>query len=236
MKFNPLIALSIAVSTFLPTSHLMADATFVITESYSGVAGEDGTEDWIEVTNFGNMAGDTSTLFYEDSSADPTIAQQLPVFILQPGESAVVLVGVGAADQMSAIDEFNTIWNGVSNVGAIDGGGLGGGGDSIVLFDSTDPMANIIDMVSYPEELVDFLLNTEGDGTQVYATIQYSLGGTPFASSLASGTSNPFFNDNLGASNDQIRLAGSPGVAAIPEPSSAIVLALAMCGLVRRRR
>ena len=222
-------------STIAPGNLLFADVSFQITESYSGLSGEDGTADWIEVTNFGTVTGDTSTLFYEDSSADPTIAQQLPVFNLAPGESAVILVSVGAGDEATEISNFEQIWGAFGNVGAIDGGGLGGS-DDIFLFDSTDPAANIIDSVSYSDSLTDFFLETEGDGTDVYATVQYTIGDGAFSSSTASGLSNPFFNDNLGSAIDQVRLAGNPRLASIPEPNSALVLSIGLCALVRRRR
>jgi hypothetical protein len=138
---------------------------------------------------------------------------------------------------MGAIEEFNSVWNDVANVGAVDGGGLGGGGDTVFLFNSMDPMADVVDAATYLEGDVDVLLGNLDDGTGVYATVQFLADGTALPSLISGGLSNPFFNDNLGTSNDTVVLAGNPGTTStIPEPSSALILSIGLCALARRRR
>ena len=68
-----------------------ANPLWRVTEIYAGISGEDGTNDWFELTNVGSMPGDTGTLFYDDESADILEAGQLDSFILAPGESAKTL-------------------------------------------------------------------------------------------------------------------------------------------------
>lgn len=224
-------ALAMIGSLIVPTNQLLADASFEITEIYAGVTGEDGSEDWFEITNLGTMPGDTGTLFYDDESADPTVNAALTSFVLAPGESAVFLIDSGQSD----IDAFNAIWPGVANVGTTsDGGGLSsGGGDSVFVFDGNMAGANIIDSVAFAADDFDNLMV----GMDIYATIQATPGGATFGSSLADGQSLEFFNDNLGSSDNLISLAGSPGsFTAIPEPTSVWLLSLGLCVTARRRR
>ena len=229
---NRKLLFALALVLGCANGQLFADADFQITELYFGLSGADGTNDWIEVTNFGTMAGDTATLFYDDESADIASAGNLDSFILNPGESAVFLID----DENSAIDEFNSIWSGVDNVGLTNGGGgLGQDDDAALLLDSA---GNVIESVAYGTGLDNFLLDTEASGTLVFSTVQANLFGTPFSSSLTDGLSAEFVNSNLNdVAPNLIRLAGSPGVSTIPEPSIGFALVgLAICAVSRRRK
>lgn len=229
MKFKHLFALAVTAILIAPCNLLLAD--FAITEAYIGLSGSDGTEDWFEVTNFGNSVADTGTLFYDDSSADPTEGGALDSFLLAPGESAVFLISSGPAE----IDEFNSIWAGVQNVGVTaGGGGFGGGGDSIFLFDNATDASAIVDSVSYDDTFDGVQVGTDPNGTNVFATIQFDLDGNASSSLLTSASSSTFANDNVGGTNGLVRLVGDP--AGIPEPSSAALLGLCGLGLLRRRR
>ena len=233
MKLNSFLSFALLSIMFVG----QANADIQITEIYAGLSGEDGTADWFEVTNFGSSVFDTAGLYYDDESADPTLNGVLDSFQLQTGESAVFLIGGDQAD----IDEFNSIWSGVQNVGTTAaGGGLGGGGDSVFLFDSNILDANVVDSVTYDGSFDNVLANPGTDPT-IFATIQVTPGGATFASSITDGLSAEFFNDNIGPNNgpddSPIQLAGSPGTfTAIPEPSSAVVLGFALLGMTRRRR
>ena len=229
MKTRFLLAAALALSCV--ASYSFADADFQITELYFGLSGSDGTEDWIEITNFGTMSGDTATLFYDDISADIMAAGNLDSFILAPGESAIFLID----DNTDSIDEFNMLWSGVANVGLTNGGGgLGQDDDAAFLLNSD---GDVIESVAYGSGLENILLDTEANGTQVYATVQSSLFGSTFSSSLTDGLSGEFENTNLNdTAPNLVRLAGNPGITAIPEPNMAIVLALASVGIYRRKR
>ncbi len=200
-----------------------ASADLLITEVYAGITGEDGTEDWFEVTWTGAGTFDTGILFYDDESADPTVNAPLDSFVLNTGESAVFLQDGDAA----AITTFLDIWGPVANVGiAAGGGGLSQNGDGIFLFDGNLPGANVIASVAF-----------DGSFANSGATIVFDAAGN--ASSAMLGVdgayeSAMFFNDNIGGDDNMISLIGSPGV--IPAPGAVALLGLGGLVAGRRRR
>ena len=124
-----------ACLAFVSTAN--AAAIFEITEAYIGVSGPDGTEDWFELTNVGDMSGSTGGLYYDDSSADPTEDSPLSAFTLAPGESAIFLIDVAPVDETDKVNDFEAIWGTGITVGITGAAGaLGGGGDAIYIFDS----------------------------------------------------------------------------------------------------
>lgn len=203
-------------------SSVDAAAVFEITEAYIGTSGEDGTLDWFELTNLGDMAGSTGGLYYDDASADPTKDYALSSFNLNPGESAVFLI---EASSPTDISDFEAVWGTGINLGtAGSGGGLGGGGDTAFIFDGNTAGANVIDSATYG-----------GTFDDLTTTIQFSPAGTPSNSVLGIAgayESNEFFNDNIGGAEEMISLVGSPGsYEAVPEPAAALLLMLASVSL-----
>ncbi|MEZ6234344.1 MAG: lamin tail domain-containing protein [Phycisphaerales bacterium] len=199
----------------------VASAQLSITETYIGIDGEDGTEDWFEVTNVGAAAIDTGNFFYDD--VNPTLANagQLDSFVLNPGESAVFLI----ASNPTTLAQFASVWGAVGNVGLTNGGGgLGQGGDEVNLLDAGGV---VVDALIYGAPL--------SSGT---FTIERLGGGSPTLSALGVNgayESNVFTNTTLGtAPNFEWTLVGSPGV--VPAPASAALLALGGLVGVRRRR
>ena len=213
----------------LVASTAQADPAFRITEAYVGLSGPDGTEDWIEVTNLGDMVGDTGTLLYDDESAlindedangdpvmpffDPSIGGVLDSFLLAPGESAIFLVDDSSAE---SIDDFVALWGSGINVGLTNGGGsLGGGGDQANLFDATT--FALIDSEDTPGGLSG-------------ATSTIDLRGPAALSVLGEDgafESGPFVNDGLNPVDPfEITLVGSPGIG-VPEPTAALLVASA---------
>ncbi len=199
-------------------------ATFKLTETYFGIAGPDGTPDWIEVTNFGDMDGDTGVLYYDDEN--PTIASgvQLPSFMLSPRESAVFIVTADAS--AASLAEFTAIWGPVNKLGfATGGGGLGQGGDTanILLGDGA-----LVDSLTYPA----------GDGIRT-AEDPTGMGPVGLSTVGVNGAyeSNPFLNETIGfppGPGATVTLIGSPG--RIPEPTAVALLVIGVAGALGGRR
>lgn len=205
----------------------IASADLMVTEAFVGLSGEDGTVDWIELTNMGMAPLNTGDFKYDDDSADPLDAGTLDSFVLAPGESAVFLISDDDGpsnddDFTSALGEFAAIWGDVDNVGLTNGGGnLGQGGDEVVIFDAMD--------------MIVASAVTPGDLSGELATIDF-VSGAALSQVGVNGAyeSNPFFNDNLGLPNDQATLIGSPG--AIPAPGAFAAMGVAGVAASRRRR
>lgn len=127
-----------------------------ITEIWSGQDGTDLTEDWFEITNRGDAAwvsGADPDLYYDDESADAGTADPISgITQLDPGESAIVVVGENASDTT----DFFDVWDpdksltGVE-IGLVDGSGLGAGGDAVALWVG-DPTSDGVleDFAAYP--------------------------------------------------------------------------------------
>ena len=191
-----------------------------ITEAYIGISGEDGTNDWIELTNTGGTDVDLAGLFYDDGSS-PSSANggTLKGRLLGAGDSIIVIVDADPVDQAQAVADFAAVWG--SNIRAIatDGGGFSQNGDFAAIVDASD---NIITQVTTP--------GLPGD---TFSTIDYDFAGNPSLSALGVNgafESNAFFDDD--APGVAITLIGSP----VPAPAAAGLLGLAGRTAARRRR
>jgi len=210
----------------------VASADLAITEVYGGMSGEDGTVDWVEVTNTGVSAIDTGSFWYDDESASIADGGQLDSIFLGAGQSAIFLVSDNnqASDDAtyaSAIQEFNAIWNYSGLIDLTNGGGnLSQNGDGAFILSGTAG-----------SEVVESSATFGSGFANLGATIDF-VSGSPILSALGVNgayESNAFFNDNLGLPGDQATLIGSVGT--VPTPgSAALLLTGGLVGLRRRRR
>lgn len=208
-----------------------ADVTDLrITELFVGQPANNGTTDWLELTNYGTTSVSTGGLFYDDDSFDSTKNDALDALTLAPGESAVFLVSweddfTVASD---AIDQFVAFWGTGIKVGVVTGGsGLGGGGDAAAVF------ANNTDLVPITSASYTDLGGLRG--TIDYAAVSSSVAFRTNSNGAESMLSMPWVFESIGTADDPARtLYGSPG--AVPAPAAAGLLGLAGLGAARRRR
>jgi len=127
-----------------------------ISEIWSGQDGADLTADWFEITNRGDAAwvqGVDSDLYYDDESSDPGEADPIVGLVqLDPGESAIVVVG-----DMTDATNFYNAWDpdkdlDSTEIGYTDGAGLGGG-DAVTIWLGMPTIATPIEDKEYYPEL-----------------------------------------------------------------------------------
>jgi len=212
----------------------MGAADLKITEIYEGVSGDDITEDWLEITNFGNMPfelGVDGDLFFDDGSADPTEDEMVTgISSIGVGESVVVVLGNAQTDA----DDFVNAW-GAANLSGVqvgflagdDPGGLSQGGEDVFLFDGNTAGANVVDSVFY--------LGTDQGGTAGSTWVWDPIAGTfPGDLSAQDGVFGAFTAPTAAGDFGEFPLIGSPG--AIPAPGAASLLGLGGLAAMRRRR
>jgi hypothetical protein len=210
---------------------------FKITEAYVGVDGTDGTQDWIEVTNFGAGSGDTGTLLYDDVNPVFANAGFMDSFILDPNESAIFLLDLAPTTGGSfttAIDQFVAIWGPVANIGYTNGGGnLGQGGDTANIGLNNGGVFQLVDALEYTAAV-----------SGQFATIEDPAGMGPVRVSVlgenGAYTSNPYDNVVTSPPSTTSRtFVGSPGAVAnpaIPEPATVALAVLGLAAIALKRR
>jgi hypothetical protein len=230
-----------AIAACLAASSI-ARADIIISEiMWNPNGSEGGAQEWIEITNTGGATVDLSGWVYGDSQdgqySDPFLAGTS----LSAGASAVI-VGQSAA-------VFQSIWGAGVQVITYTGGPAGGialansasaTNETVAIFDASN---NLIDDVNYESNISGWPAT---DGSGVNGQTIYLLPtaftsaandiGANWAESVA-GVDGAYtaLTLNPGITNATLRDVASPGVAVfIPEPSTALLAAIAALGLLRR--
>ena len=193
-----------------------------VTEIWFGQEGTDLTEDWFEITNFGDTSWTTAdgNLYFDDESADLADAELMSgISEIAPGES-VVYVGGGA----SSTFVFHTVWDPVKSgfqVGYHSGSGLSQSGDAVNVWiggpsgaaDAFGAYGNTNGFSGQSWDLTLDTFSTVGNAAGAVATIA------------------------LGGSSGLEPAIASPGSTAIPEPSTLVLGGLILFGMcVSRKR
>lgn len=225
MKLQRLFVSAIAIAMVCAAGS-QAAFDLKITEIWAGQNGADITKDWIEVTNYGDMAwtsADDYPLYVDDDSAlsTPVVRLVAGLTAISPGESVIILMEAVEADALA----FNGQWGitGVS-VGYASGSGLGlgDGGDTPHLFigTATPSVYTLLDSASYDAQ------STSETGAESWDVV---LDGW----SAVGNAAGAFESSALGGSN--LPAIGSPGNV-VPEPSSCVIAGLAALSLVALRK
>jgi len=212
-------SMMIAIMGLMTTGPAMASFDLRITEMWPGnEPGNNLTDDWFEITNFGDMAwtqGVDGDLYYDDDSADYTTADLISgITSIAPGESVIAIDGDAA--------EFVAVWGAANlvgvQIGTFGGSGLSQGGDAVTLWNTAAPPTaadSPTDFQSYPD--ADLF------GGQSYDVVEGAFSGS-LPGVLTSVVSNDVSQPAV----------GSPGYL-IPEPASLGVFGLTAMVLLRRR-
>jgi hypothetical protein len=201
----------------------IASAQVHITEVMSS-SGSGGTDDWIEVTNYGSSAISISGWRFDDSSFSFGSSQALNgVATIGAGESVIFIESAAGAN----VSSFRSFWGGLAGVqvGFYSGSGLGlsSGGDGAIIFTGTGAE---ISRVSF------------GAAT---------TGSSFFYGWTVGGMIDPAFNGNIsspGSIGSQVSFISANALGNVASPGSAMALIpapgalslLAIAGAARRRR
>ena len=228
------------------SANAAAAPVLIITEIYSGITGLNGTNDWFELTNIGDMAANTGAfptsegdlaLVYNDE-IDIADAGTLDALVIEPGASAVFIVAdhdgdvqgdpIGGVEYDNVFEEFAAVWGPIDVVGITNGGGgLNTGAESVNIGGDLFGQG----LVWVP------VLSQDYDIGGALQTMHVDEDGNVSLSVLGMGgayQSNPFDNDNHGG--DMVQLIGSPGNFFIPLPAMLPAFVIAVGGLAARRR
>ncbi len=241
MKKETMCCLAV-VATLLAATTAVAQPNLQITEIFPGFAApgpSNVTEDWFELTNFGDapwVFATDGSLFYEDVSADPLTADLMTLPLATEIGVGQSVIFVNAGDEGKGRDDFLAAFPTVDPaiVGLFDGAGLGGEGDTVVVFTGDanpfpDPgISNAVEITrgSYPDQDV-----AVGSGEVIDGATFDVLNGKW----SVEGVGGAFASDlTLNVGGVELPIIGSPG-AAVPEPASVALVAAAVVGLAALR-
>lgn len=238
------ILLSAAAMAAFLSSPALAAFDLQITEMFPGIespADENLSEDWFEVTNFGDMPWVAMTdgdLYFDDDSADPNSADiMLDIASIAPGES-VIFVDGDVPNKLNVVNWTN-LWTtpltnagrSVPQVGSYNGSGMSDSsedGDGATIF--LDPVGNgdpndlvLLDAETYPQANAN--PNNVGKTYDSQFGVFTPTGGGQGIATIVTTTDIP-----------GIPQKGSPGYL-IPEPTTLTLLSvcLAVAGIRRRK-
>jgi len=201
----------------------------------------DATEDWFEITNFGDSAANITGWSFDDESA--AVIEKTPisgVTSIAAGESVVILQIDNNNTQAAEIQAFRDFWGGIDGIqiGSLSEAASGmGKGDGVTIFDASDNVAlqqlygdgDVTD----PDDLIDDTHAGVWAGGEEWDSANFTGSGW-VAGSAFEGQFGIFASAQI--NGEGLSEFGSPG-AAVPEPTTVALLGVGgLCAMVRRRR
>jgi len=200
----------------------------------------DATEDWFEITNFGDSAANIAGWSFDDESAD--VIEKTPisgVTSIAAGESVVILQLGNNNTEAAEIQAFRDFWGGIDGIqiGSLSEAASGmGKGDGVTIFDSSDNVALQQfygdGEVTDPGELIDDTHAGVWAGGEEWDSANFTGSGW-VAGSAFEGQFGIFASAQT--NGEGLSEFGSPGTA-VPEPGSLALLGLGGLALLGARR
>ncbi len=217
-----------ALAAVLLAQNAMATYDLQITEMWPGnEPGFNLTDDWFEVTNFGDMAWTSADgdLYFDDDSADATAADLISgVDSIAPGESVVFIDGSATTGGQN-VAIWDSVWSPdlavTPQLGTYNGSGMSQGGDGATLFVDADmngvDAGDLVDAETYPD-------------AELFGGQSYDVGQAAFSGSLVNSITTTEMND------ENQPAIGTPGFLGVPEPGTITLAAMGLIGLLGVRR
>lgn len=219
-----------AAMTLCLASQAMAAFDLQVTEIWPGNTGADNlTDDWFEITNYGDMAWTAATdgdLYFDDASPSAAVADLMSgIASIAPGESVVFVDGSATTGGLN-VALWNSVWSSVVSplpqVGTYEGSGLGQGGDEVNIWISVGaPMGSPTFGSSYPD--------ANAAGGSSYDTV---LG----AFSLVGNASGAVATTDLTPSGEPAIASPGSVPAVVPEPATFALVGMSLLLLAAKRR
>jgi len=221
MKINSLLTAGALLAVSALSSHAAIVITEVMSSSAHSGSGNTSNGDWFELTNTGGSAVNITGWSWDDNSFTPGSATFGGITSIAAGQS-IIFTEETLGAEAAWISDWGLSGVTVVNLGGTVFQGLGAPGDSVRIYDNLNAT---VASVTFGASTAGFSFAWDTNGN--------SLG---LSAISQNGAFQAAFDGKTSGEGPGIDI-GSPGFAAIPEPSTYAALAgFAMLGIALNRR